>query len=270
MLKNCDMTKLGSSGNAFTWKGKCNSEWIYCKLDRCFGTPAWFSMFPNAHQWFMELLGSDHHPVLVKLSSDQEPFRGQFRFDKKWAEDPSFLSLVDHAWNGNSVNGSFSIVKRISECRRQISEWKRLNRKNSNVRIHQLQRDLERKDSAQNLSVVKMNQIKQELIFAYREEEQYWHQKSREKWLIESDRNSKFFHALVKCSRVSNSLNFLLDENGTAQFLDHLKGNVAVKFFTYLFKSLNNQTSKEPLSFLLVTNDLSLLPTFSGSVSLPP
>ncbi|KAG7549361.1 Reverse transcriptase domain [Arabidopsis thaliana x Arabidopsis arenosa] len=53
MLNNCGMHELGSTGNDFTWGG------------------------------------SDHRPVLVKFINDQEVFRGQFRFDKRMADDPS-------------------------------------------------------------------------------------------------------------------------------------------------------------------------------------
>jgi len=102
LLATCDMSEVGSSGNGFTWDGTRNKQWIQCKLDRCFDNRSWFSMFPTAHQWFLEKLGSDHKPVLVEFTQDKDFFRGQFRFDKRWAEDPSFLQILTHAWNTES------------------------------------------------------------------------------------------------------------------------------------------------------------------------
>ncbi|OAP09670.1 hypothetical protein AXX17_AT2G08620 [Arabidopsis thaliana] len=79
LLATCDMSEVGSSGNGFTWGGTRNKQWIQCKLDRCFDNRLWFSMFPTAHQWFLEKLGSDHKPVLVEFTQDKDFFRGQFR-----------------------------------------------------------------------------------------------------------------------------------------------------------------------------------------------
>lgn len=81
----------------FYMKRKRNNEWIYSKMDRCFGNTSWFTMFPNVHQWFLSRFGSDHRPVLVKFMSDTEPFRGQFRFDKRWAEDPKVAEVIKEA-----------------------------------------------------------------------------------------------------------------------------------------------------------------------------
>ena len=125
MLCNCDMHELGSSGNGFTWGGTRNAQWIQCKLDRCFGNSEWFTMFPNSHQWFLERLGSNHRPVLVKFVNDQELFRGQFCFDKRFAEDPHCAYAVLRSWNGGNSEGASSSMLRLIHCRKAVSRWKK-------------------------------------------------------------------------------------------------------------------------------------------------
>lgn len=72
---------------------------------------------------------------------------------------------------------------------------------------------------------------------AFREEESFWRQKSIEKWILEGDRNPKFFQAAVKSTRVRNSLSFLLDENGNKHTLNRERGKIVFGFFQDLFTS---------------------------------
>lgn len=125
-----------------------------------------------------------------------------------------------------------------SECRRAIIGWKRRNNTNSGKGIKELREELEIEDSALVPCEIRNKRIKKELT-SYREDESYWRQRSREKWLKEGDRNTKFFQASLKSTRVKNSLQFLLDENGREQYHDLDKCEVALRYFIDLFKSSN-------------------------------
>ncbi|XP_010418622.1 PREDICTED: uncharacterized protein LOC104704195 [Camelina sativa] len=232
------MCELGSSGNGFTWGGVRNKQWIQCRLDRRFGNPAWFSLFPNSHQWFLEKLGSDHKPVLVKFTSDKELFRNQFWFDKRWAEDPSLLEVIQKVWNEMStLSSDCSVLARNENCKKAIGIWKKQARTNSEIRIKRLRKELASHYEALKPNFRRINAIKRDLAIAFREEEIYWRQKSTEKWLLDGDRNTKFFQASVKATRMKNSLPFIIDDTGVEQFGEQQKGEVAVNYFSKLFTS---------------------------------
>lgn len=237
MLNSCDMHEIGSSGNGFTWGGIRNDQWIQCKLDRCFGNSAWFNMFPNSHQWFLEKFGSDHRPVLVNFINDQELFRGQFRFDKRLAEDPSCNAVICKSWNSELSKGTHSSIFSIAECRRAISIWKKFTDINAYSRILKLRKELDDQKCDQFPNWTRIARIKESLGIAYSEEEMFWRQKSREKWLYEGDQNTQFFHASVKSTRVRNSLSFLMDENGEEHTLNREKGKIALDYFENIFTS---------------------------------
>lgn len=59
-----------------------------------------------------------------------------------------------------------------------------------------------------------MNLLRENLVKAYREEEWFRKQKTREKWLKEGDNNTTFFHASAKANRAKNRLDKLVNVIG--------------------------------------------------------
>ena len=87
--------------------------------------------------------------------------------------------------------------------------------------------------------------IRRELCKAYKEEELFWRQKSMEKWMKYGDRNSNFFHDSVKAIRAKRQLIKIKDVNGVEQWSEAAKAQVAVDYFSDLFKS-SNPSSYQP------------------------
>lgn len=67
---------------------------------------------------------------------------------------------------------------------------------NSGDRIHQAEAALEHEQSTLQQSTARIRLLKEDLVKAQRDEETYWWQKSRDKWLSRGDRNSHFFTSL--------------------------------------------------------------------------
>ena len=86
---------------------------------------------------------------------------------------------------------------------------------------------------------------KKELLNSYKEEEMFWRQKSRDKWLVFGDRSSKFFYGSVKTNRSRNHIMKLKNKVDQEQWSDGAKAEVAIEYFTELFKS-SNPSSYDP------------------------
>lgn len=238
MLAACGMDELEASGDRFTWSGMRWKKWIQCCLDRAFGNKEWLRIFPGSNQRFLDKRGSDHRPVLINLQASQARYKGQFRYDKKFLFLPRVKKDIINSWRaGRGVSSNRSVAKRLRDCRGVLSRWKKSKVFNARDRIHLLEHRLEWFESRNYPCYHAIKIIKKELYKAYREEELHWQQRSRERWLKYGDRNSKFFHASVKSNRARRLLSKLKDIDGVYQWSEAAKAQVALDYFSALFKS---------------------------------
>ncbi|KAF8049985.1 hypothetical protein N665_2080s0003 [Sinapis alba] len=146
MLDIGEMVELPSCGNNLTWGGVIVES------------IGWFQLYPASNQVFMNKRGSDHHPVLVKLISASDPFRGSFRFDRRIINKPGVKEEIKKAW---------LIITHYSK----LSNWKKRENINLRDKIKQIRCAMELEQSSSFPSGVKVNYLKAELIKAYKEEE---------------------------------------------------------------------------------------------------
>lgn len=203
----------------------------------CFGNKAWFKKFPCSNQSFLDKRGSDHRPVLIHLIEAQEKYKGCFRFDRRFLEIEGVEDIVANAWQFPETSGMRSISGRIKACRKALSTLKKQANVNSRDRIQQAEEALEREQSDISPSTDRINFLKRELRRAQKDEETYWWQKSRDKWLMRGDMNSAFFHNSVKAARAKKHIDKLMNNEGEEVFSEESKGEVAMQFYSDLFKS---------------------------------
>ena len=237
IISDCRLREVPSMGNRFSWVGDRHNHWVQCCLDRALGNEAWFCLFPRAQSEFLQRIGSDHRPLLVRFVNENMSRHGRFMFDKHWISKPDFAAIARDGWHKDEAAGYKALLQRISDCRKSISKWKRISNQNSKVRITQLRHRLEEEGNKLNPNRNLLKSLKWELAEAYRAEELYWKQKSRERWLTEGDINTKNFHGSVQRRRVQNRILSLFDNNDIEQFAEGSKGEIAVEYFRKLFSS---------------------------------
>lgn len=112
--------------------------------------------------------------MLVRLVFSKDPYRGNFRFDKRFLNKPLVKETILTCWNQSSMGGGGDISVRLRNVRKCLSRWKKENNLNSQDKINQLQIALEVEQSSFLPCFNHLRFLKKELMFAYREEEKYW------------------------------------------------------------------------------------------------
>lgn len=88
-----------------------------------------------------------------------------------------------------------------------------------------------------NVSSDHLKSLQLDLVDAYRQEEEFWYQKSRLQWNTKGDRNTRFYHATTKNRRARNNITTIKNQQG-----EDLEGNLeisqeAITYFTDMFST---------------------------------
>ena len=196
-LNACSMIDLGFFGPKFTWSN-CHdvSSLIMERLDRALANPDWRILFPEATVSHLTRTHSDHCPILLTLCPIiPHVLPRPFRFENIWLSHSDFPKIVDQAWAvpSNNLSSTFATFTSL------VTDWNK--REFGNI-FHRKNRILARLNGIQCALASNPSDSLSRLEKALREdyfnvlkiEEDFWALKSRVGWVVEGDRNTKFFH----------------------------------------------------------------------------
>ena len=228
---------LRHSGNQLSWRGNRYSHFIRSRLDRSMVNCSWSEQYPMGRSSYLRFEGSDHRPLITYFNANYRKKRGIFRFNRTLTEKPEMEEMINSAWNYSPIA---SAMARLDSCRRSIIKWAKEQNAKSNMIINQAQTDLEHALSAATPDSVLIESLTFTLRTAYREEEQFWQQKSRIQWLKNGDRNTGFFHAITRQRRLLNSLSVIEDKEGMTVYEEPQIAAVISDYFKEIFTSSAN------------------------------
>ncbi|XP_048609142.1 uncharacterized protein LOC125584535 [Brassica napus] len=220
--------KLSLQGRRGKGKGAVT---VRCRLDRALANEEWHTLFPCSYTEYLGLVASDHRPVVAYLEDKVIRRKGQFRFDKRWVGQEGLMESITRGWSDNNEGTRTGIVEQISNCRREIAKWRKNNPPYGKEKIADLQKALEEVQTDDSRSQEDIMEVSRKLQEAYKDEEEYWHQKSRNMWYSSGDLNTKFYHALTKQRRARNMIVGLHDGEGNWITEDNGIERVAVEYF---------------------------------------
>lgn len=90
---------LGFKGSSFTWNnrrvGKAN---IQERIDRGFINGSWRLLFLQVFVTHLLALNSDHRPLLLHTTPNQDSGPKPFKFESMWTRDPTTADVIANVW----------------------------------------------------------------------------------------------------------------------------------------------------------------------------
>ncbi|XP_025617102.1 uncharacterized protein [Arachis hypogaea] len=219
-IQNTGLIDIGFVGAKFTWRGpQWNGlERVFKRLDRALSNADWRVRFDEAKLEVLTRRHSDHHPILITLN----PFQNQrmdrpFRYEAMWSLHPDFGNCIAQNWKDQ-----MDLKQSLEDLTVALKGWNKETFGNINKRKKEIMRRLggiqRATDYGKNLFLERLEKhLNKKLEEILDREEMMWLQKSRENWLIEGDRNTRYFHTRTTIRRRKNKILKLRNQNGTGR-----------------------------------------------------
>ncbi|CAH1421055.1 unnamed protein product [Lactuca virosa] len=208
-----DDTNLGdinATGLYYTWNQKPRGiGGLLRKLDRTMGNTNILSMFPKLHVMYKPYGISDHSPALISFPIGKPKKYYDFKFVNNFTNHPQFHDTVQSIW-GNRVEALRVELERAEE---------------------QLDRDPDNEEVS-----VEHAKYLEEFTKALCEEECLLRQKTKLNWLKEGDRNTKYYHKVIKERQSRNKINSITGSNGVMHGANQVADIAIAHFSDFLGK----------------------------------
>lgn len=193
---------INSHDPFFTW----TNDKVWSKLDRALCNQPCFNSFGNSVCEVMEFESiSDHTPLVVTTELVVPRGNSPFKFNNAIVDHPDFLSIVAYGWS-HYVNGysMFKVCKRLKTLKAPLKNLYNLDFSNISNRVEPAEAEYNNmlnslKQNPQNSSLLgQAICIRGHIVMLRKVESMKIAQLIKNRYLLQVDRCSKFFHALIK------------------------------------------------------------------------
>eukprot|EP00253_Pinus_taeda_P003190 PITA_03190 len=223
-IQNASLIDLPFCNGTFTWSNRRSGKFqIASKLDRFLVSDNAVHLGGDLTAEILAHSGLDHWPIALHWQRPGDKTKRPFRFEGFWLTHPAFKDFVRTTWvsfippEGSKM---FQLQQKLRFLKSHLKRWNRETFDNIFEAQQELNKEL--KDLHQEIinaghteaTLDRERHINNQLEERRKQEEIYWRQKSRIRWLKEGERNTKFFHRTTVQRRMHNKIPFILNQEG--------------------------------------------------------
>ncbi|XP_055800398.1 uncharacterized protein LOC129869822 [Solanum dulcamara] len=217
----CNLEDCNFKGSKYTWwNGRTEEECIFKRLDKVLTNDKLQEVFPIIEVEHLIRSGSDHTPVEINLKFSKEEVIKTFRFLNFWLKEESFMETIKEHWKAEFEGDPFALFHhKLKKTKKALSQWSKDTFGNIFQEIATIEEiikvqeaQFEANPNGSNRETLHQTQAK--LKKYLQREEEFWKQKAGMEWFKEGERNTKFFHTIVRGRRSRLRINRIQDEDG--------------------------------------------------------
>lgn len=166
------------------WRGTRNIQLVQERIDKGLVNDRWKEMWPRTSVIHGTVRESDHCPLIVNTDPRKGRDKPHFRFEAFWLNEPGCREVVKQSWLCQVEEGwSHRWRRKIHNCRRSLQDWSRGKFKARKIEISNLTKAIDnlQMDWANNADQIRETIAEIDRLEA--QEEQFWKQWSRIRWL---------------------------------------------------------------------------------------
>ena len=201
-MNRLNAVSVPATGYPFTWKKRVQSHLIYERLDRAIIRNDWVNLYPDTIITHGAFSCSNHCPIILSVNT---PIRRRkklpFRFQNYWCQYKQLDPIVGKQWQ-TQVQGTkmFKLSQKLKSTKQQIKVWARTFLGNNqqklllnSQKIQLIEEKLVSQPNSPRLNdwLHRMLRQREKLLLF---NQKYWGNFKRKEWLVNGDRNSRFFH----------------------------------------------------------------------------
>ncbi|CAH9148298.1 unnamed protein product [Cuscuta epithymum] len=236
-----------STGEFFTW----NKGNLWAKLDRVLINDSWNQLGITCKAHFEEMEAEfDHTATVVSILNSTSTRPRAFKFFNMWTQHHAFTNLVLQNWNITIIGtAQYRIVRKLKLLKQPLKNLNKLEFGHISSKAKVAKEEFKRLNRLW-LASPHNSEIKEQLkeargkaIFLGEAECSFFQQKAKATHILEADRGTRYFHAIVKRNASRNAITSITLEDGTFTNSVNQVGNEFVKFFIDLFGTRMNNLS---------------------------